>query len=48
MPRQPRILTPEQRIARVAKWAERQGLMNVAAELREALVELERQRTQQR
>jgi hypothetical protein len=48
MPRQPKNPTPEQRIARVVKWAERQGLMNVAADLREALVELERQRTQQR
>ena len=48
MPRQHKNPTPEQRIARVVKWVERQGLMNVAADLSEALVGLERQRTQHR
>jgi hypothetical protein len=42
MPRQPANPTPEQRIKRAAKWAEQQHFFNVAADLRQALVDLER------
>jgi hypothetical protein len=41
-PRQPANPTPEQRIKRAANWAEQQRFLNVATDLRQALIDLER------
>ena len=48
MSRQPKHPTPEQRIARVLKWAVQQGMLNVADDLRQALADLERQEKEKR
>ncbi len=40
MARRPKVVTPEHRVADVLRWAERQGFENVAADLRQALADL--------
>jgi hypothetical protein len=40
MPRRTRLTTAKGKIIDVTRWAERQGLFNVAADLREALAPL--------
>jgi hypothetical protein len=47
MPQQPENPTPDQRVERAAKWAERQRFWNVAADLRQALADLEQQQKRQ-